>query len=277
MTDQEKQYVAAAEQIGNLPELCTWKEYDPDIGAVPGHWVPRSDVLQLMAAMASPLLPQQGGGTTDNKLRTEKFEEWLIDIMGGSKYYLKRDIFGKYDLTNVEQKWKHWNVAWDAALATLGEAKAVAPELTAMLTLLGNIVKNEGHQGRAKTADMLASDICKLHKSVGTIGTTPVAGYLSKYEFDRLKTGLHAVVNLESNADDDVAIYAAPVAQALPVEVEKPLTYEQRHAIKEGERNAASSEYFRARTPLMNTSANLSIFDAGFDRGFDAGVQGEKA
>lgn len=60
------------------------------------------------------------------------------------------------------------------------------------------------------------------------------------------------------------ALAAQPAASAEPVD------YERRHAIKEGERNAAAFEYFSARATMMDTLHNRRIFEAGFDRGYDA-------
>ncbi|MDO8416597.1 MAG: hypothetical protein Q7S87_10355 [Agitococcus sp.] len=41
LSDAEQRYVAIATEMGYLPELCRLKDYDPDIGAIPEHWVPQ--------------------------------------------------------------------------------------------------------------------------------------------------------------------------------------------------------------------------------------------
>jgi len=47
------------------------------------------------------------------------------------------------------------------------------------------------------------------------------------------------------------------------------LGYEHEKAHKEGERNAASEAYFKARALILDTPKNRRLFEAGFDRGYE--------
>ena len=49
-------------------------------------------------------------------------------------------------------------------------------------------------------------------------------------------------------------------------------SYEVQRAVIEGERNAASDAYYKARDYLHDTRQSRDIFDAGFDRGWDAAL-----
>jgi hypothetical protein len=83
-----------------------------------------------------------------------------------------------------------------------------------------------------------------------------------------------------SNATGNEALFLAAVRDLLvgvralkaasPAPQKARPTQEQRHAVKEGERNAAADTYFKARHPMLDTAHNRRIFEAGFDRGYDA-------
>lgn len=57
--------------------------------------------------------------------------------------------------------------------------------------------------------------------------------------------------------------------------VEPVVGYELRHAIKQGERNAAEDAYFEAR-PAQDNPTFRRLFCAGFDRGYDAAPQAQQ-
>lgn len=47
LTEMEESIVKFARESGQLAELCVLVDYDPSIGRVPEHWVPRYEVLSL--------------------------------------------------------------------------------------------------------------------------------------------------------------------------------------------------------------------------------------
>lgn len=77
LTALEESVVAFASEQGQLAELCVLVDYDPDVGRVPEHWVPRPDVMGLVkhlfagppaAAEASRAQSNSNDGVSDEDL-----------------------------------------------------------------------------------------------------------------------------------------------------------------------------------------------------------------
>lgn len=47
LTELEELIVNYAHEAGLLAELCVLADYDPDVGRVPEHWIPKRGVVSL--------------------------------------------------------------------------------------------------------------------------------------------------------------------------------------------------------------------------------------
>jgi hypothetical protein len=95
MTITDEQYIEAARKTDCLAELCRFSEYDPDVGRVPEHWLPKymPFVDALQAAAPSPAITavleerqqqdaQSGGPAHDDKHDEGDFLEYIGNQVG---------------------------------------------------------------------------------------------------------------------------------------------------------------------------------------------------
>lgn len=69
LTELEESVVNFARESGQLAELCVLVDYDPDVGRVPEHWIPRPDVMglvkHLLASRPSASEPSRAQSTSN--------------------------------------------------------------------------------------------------------------------------------------------------------------------------------------------------------------------